>query len=197
MLTNKKFLLTLAVLSFVGLVVWVVATTPTEPPQINKIAPPTVMEYEGNELSEEVNGVRIWDLTAARMVVDANTRDASLEKLVGHFYQADGRSIEFRAERGVYEYETKDIHVEGNISVETSEGARLLSGKLDWINADQMLVATEDVKISKDDMKATGDRAESTDGLRHFWLKGHAHLTKGIDVEEDVNEDSDEETIGN
>ena len=97
----------------------------------------------------------------------------------------DGRKIEFRAERGVYEYETKDIHVEGNISVETSDGARLLSGKLDWLSAEEMLVATEDVKISKDDMKATGDRAESTDGLRHFWLKGHAHMTKGVEEDAD------------
>ena len=191
----KRLLMALAVM-FVGLIVWVVKTTPDgPPPSSDKVAPPMTMEYEGNELSEEINGVRIWDLTADRMVVDANTQNADLEKLVGHFYQTDGRTIEFRAEHGVYDYSTHDIHVEGNITVETSDGARLLSGKLDWINADGMLVATEDVKISRDDVKATGDRAESADGFNHFWLKGNAHITKGIELEEEepVEEQFEEE----
>lgn len=177
---NWKRLIGLGALLFAALVIWVVATTPTEPPPLEHIDRPTTMEYEGNELSEEVNGVRLWDLTADRMVVDANTQDAELTKLVGHFYQADGRSIEFRADHGVYEYSTKDIHIDGNISVETSDGARLLSGKLDWINADGLLVATEDVKISRGDLKATGERAESSDGFKRFWLKGKAHITKGL-----------------
>lgn len=173
---------------FVGLVVWVVATTPDGPPQIDRVAPPPTMTYEGNELSEEVNGVRLWDLTAEKMVVDANTQLADLEKLVGHFYQADGRSIEFRAEHGTYNYSTHDINIEGNISVETSDGAKLTSGKLDWINADGLLAATENVVIIRDDIRATGDRAESTDGLKKFWLKGHAHITKGASDEEETAE---------
>ena len=182
---NIKRLLILSAVMFVGLIVWVVKTTPDAPPKVDKVPPPITMEYEGNELSEEVNGVRIWDLTAERMVVDANTQDAELVKLVGHFYQTDGRSLEFRAEHGLYKYETRDIYVNGNITVETSDGARLLCDQLGWVNADGMLIALDNVKISRDDIKATGDRAESTDGFRHFWLKGHAHITKGVEIEED------------
>lgn len=169
---------------FVGLVVWVVATTPEGPPQIDRIAPPPTMEYEGNEMSEEVNGRRVWDLTAERMTVDINTQDAELVKPVGHFYNEDGRSIEFRADYGVYHYETKNINIEGNITVETSDGAKLTSGRLDWINAEGLLAATENVVITRDDIRATGDRAESTDGFNKFWLKGHAHITKGMSDEE-------------
>ena len=189
MSSKGKWLVSALGLMFVALVVWVVQTTPEGPPKVDKSPTPMTMEYEGNELAEDINGVRIWDLTADRMVVDANMQSADLVKLVGHFYQTDGRTIEFRAEHGVYDYSTHDIHIDGNITVETSDGARLLSGKLDWINADGMLVATEDVKISRDDVKATGDRAESTDGFQHFWLKGHAHITKGAPVEEDAPDD--------
>ena len=181
-----KMLATIIGVLFIALVVWVVATTPDGPPQVDRIAPPPTMTYEGNELSEEVNGVRLWDLTAAKMVVDANTQIADLEKLVGHFYQADGRSIEFRADHGQYSYSTHDINIEGNISVETSDGAKLTSGKLDWINAEGLLAATDNVVITRDDIRATGDRAESTDGLKKFWLKGHAHITKGAPSEEDA-----------
>ena len=184
-----KMLAAIAVGLLVGVIVWAVATTPDGPPPVNKVAPPPTMTYEGNELSEEVNGVRVWDLTAARMTVDANTQDADLEKLVGHFYQADGRSVEFRAEHGTYNYDTKDINIEGNIIVETSDGAKLTSGRLDWINADGLLVATKDVVIIRDDIRATGDRAESGDGFNKFWLKGHAHITKGAPSEEDAPDD--------
>ena len=173
---------------FVGLVAWVVLTTPDGPPQVDRVAPPATMEYEGNELIEEVNGVRLWDLTADKMVVDANSQSADLEKMVGHFYQADGRSIEFRADRGVYHYDTHDINIEGNITVETSDGAKLTSERLDWINAEGLLAATDNVVITRDDIRATGDRAESTDGLKKFWLKGHAHITKGAPSEEETAE---------
>ncbi len=172
----------------VGVIVWAVATTPDGPPPVNKVAPPPTMTYEGNELSEEVNGVRVWDLTAARMTVDANTQDADLEKLIGHFYQADGRSVEFRAEHGVYHYDTKDINIEGDIIVETSEGAKLTSGRLDWIGAEEKLVAEGDVRIIRDDIRATGDRAESGDGFKKFWLKGHARITKNMSEPESESE---------
>ena len=190
-----KWLITFAGLMFAALVVWVVKTTPDAPPPVEKSTLPLQMEYEGNELSEEVNGVKIWDLTAERMIVDANTQNAELEKLIGHFYQADGRSIEFRAEHGAYNYETKDIYVNGNIFVETSDGARLICDQLGWVNKDGMLIALDNVKIIRDDIKATGDRAESADGFKHFWLKGHAHITKGMQPEEETDAQSEQPTL--
>lgn len=188
-MSNKvKWAISIAGLLFAALVVWVVKTTPDAPPVIEKPTMPLQMEYEGNELSEEVNGVRIWDLTAEKMIVDANTQNADLDKLVGHFYQADGRSVEFRADHGIYNYDTKDIYVNGDILVETSDGARLICDQLGWVNKDGMLIALDNVKIIRDDIKATGDRAESADGFKHFWLKGHAHITKGMQPEEDADD---------
>ena len=189
-----KMLAAIAGLMLVGVIIWAVATTPDGPPSTEKIAPPPIMEYEGNELSEEINGVRLWDLTAEKMIIDAGTQNAVMNKLLGHFYQADGRSIEFRADNGVYDYGTKNIHVEGNISIETSDGAKLTSETLDWLSAEELLVAEGDVRITRDDLKATGDRAESADGLKKFWLKGHAHITKGA-PDEDAPDDQSEISI--
>ena len=180
MSTRGKILLSIFGILFASLVIWVVSTTPDKPPKIEKIEPPKTMEYEGNTLSEEVNGIKIWDLTAERMVIDIETQNAELDNLVGHFYQKDGQSIELHADHGTYENETKNVHIEGNIIVTTSEGAKLTGGTLDWISKDEMLIANTKVKITKDDMQATGDRAESSDGFKHFWLKGHAHIIKGI-----------------
>ena len=167
-------------LMFAALVIWVVQTTPDAPPPAEKIEPPKVMEYEGNTLSEEVNGVKIWDLTAKKMRVDIETKNAELTDLVGHFYQSDGSSIELRAKRGIYEDSTKNVQVEGDVVVTTNDGAKLTSKKLNWQNNEGILTALDTVKITKDDIVATGDKAESKDGFKHFWLKGRAHIIKGV-----------------
>ena len=58
-----------------------------------------------------------------------------------------------------------------------------------------MIVAEEDVKILKDDMQAFGDRAESKDGFKHFFLKGHARVLKGVKNDEELKTKNEE--LGN
>ena len=214
MSTNGKILLAIFGLFFIGVVIWVVQTTPDSPPPLNKVEPPKTMEYEGNTISEEVNGVKIWDLTAEKVIVDLATQNAELINPIGHFYQENGKTIELKANHGNYENDSKNvllegnvigqlnqtdgrsielhadicnytnedqnIHVEGSIAVTTSDGAKLTSGKLDWNGKNDTLIATEKVRITKDDMRATGDSAESRDGFSHFWLRGNAHIIKGV-----------------
>ena len=179
MSVKGKILFAIIGLAFTALVVWVVRTTPDAPPPVEKIDPPKIMQYEGNTLSEEVNGVKIWDLTAENMTIDIETKNAAFKNLLGHFYQEDGSSIELKAEHGIYDNDKKNMHIEGNVIVTTSEGAELKSEKLDWNGNESILTANEKVKITKDDIVATGDQAESKDGFRHFRLKGRVHIVKG------------------
>lgn len=175
-----KILIGIIVAILGGVIVWAVMTTPDAPPPIEKLEPPSTMEYEGNTLIEERNGAKLFELTAGKMVVDVDTQNASFEDFVGKFYQADGRTFELTARKGFYNHQTGDIHVEGDVAVSDSEGATLTGGKLDWLGAEEILIATDNVKISKDDMRAFGDRAEAWNGLRHFKLKGSARILKGV-----------------
>ena len=178
--TKLKILLAVLGIAFVGIVIWAVTTTPDAPPAVDKVESPTTMEYVGNTISEEVDGVKIWELTAGKAIVDIPTQNAALQDIIGHFYQKDGRAIELRAKFGFYDNTTKNVHVEGDVNVSTDDGARLTCVKLDWLNTEYKLIASEKVKIIKDDIRATGDMAESNDGFRNFKLKGHAHIIKGI-----------------
>lgn len=178
---NKfKILIAGGVILFACLVVWVVNTTPAEPPPVEKVAPPSKMEYEGNTIVEEKDGVKLLELYSDKMIVDAKTQNAEFENIHGKLYQADGKFVELKAKKGNYNRKNESVHVEGDVIVTDSEGAKLISGKLDWNSKDDMLVATEKVKLSKDDMRATGDRAEATNGLRHFKLKGNAQVLRGV-----------------
>lgn len=183
---NKyKILIIIGVGLFIGVVAWAIATTPTEPPPTEKIEPPSEMTYETNTIIEESNGVKIFELDSGKMVVDAITQNAELEDIKGKFYQADGTFIELTAKRGNYHQKSGNIHVEGEVVVTDSKGAKLLSNKLDWDGKKEILTATENVKISKDDMRAYGDFAEATNGLRHFKLKGNARVLRGVKGSED------------
>lgn len=165
---------------FLGVVVWAVSTTPTEPPPSEKIEPPSKMTYERNSIVEEKLGVKIFELNSGKMMVDAATQNAELEDVQAKFYQEDGDFVQLTAKSGNYNRQTGDIHVEGEVVVIDSKGSKLVSGKLDWDNKREILIATEDVQISKDDMRAYGDRADATNGLRHFKLIGNARVLRGV-----------------
>ena len=175
-----KIILTILILMIGALITWVIKTTPSEPPKFEKIEPPSVMEYHDNTISEEKDGVKLWELTAEKVLIEIATQNAELTNLTGHFYQADGKTIEIKAQHGSYNNTTKDVHIEGLVIVTTSDGAKLTSDQLDWINAEEKMIATSKVKIYKDDMFAEGDQVESTNGFKHFKLKGNEHIIKGI-----------------
>ena len=180
---NEKILLAIVAAAFICLVIWVVKTTPDTPPPLEKVEPPSTIEYEGNTISEEINGVKIWDLTADKVVIDIPEQKSYLNNLTGHFYQTDGSTIELTAKTGVYDHTSKNVHIEGDVSVTTGQGAKLTSDKLDWTSEDETITATDKVKITKDDIRAYADMAKSNDGYRHFLLKGHAYIIKGVKEE--------------
>jgi lipopolysaccharide export system protein LptA len=111
--------------------------------------------------------------------VDVESKNVTFEKLTGKFYAKDGRTVEVHADGGNYDNETKDIAITGNVAITTSDGAKLSSKELRWTAKDELLAAVGDATAVKDDMKATGDRIESTDGFNKIKIVGKAHLVKG------------------
>lgn len=177
---KRKFLLGAGLAIFAALVVWAVVTVPETPATPEKPAQSDkIMSYDGNEISEEKNGRKIWDLTAEHIEVNVDTKDATLEKLVGHFYAEDGRVVEVKADKGTYAEQTRDIAIMGNVQVQNSDGAKLTSDELRWEAKKEILAAVGNAKAVKEDLLATGDRIESTDGFNKIKIIGKAHLAKG------------------
>ena len=176
---------------FVCVVVWTIRTTPDAPSQDDKIDAPKTMEYTGNTISEEKDGKKIWELDSEKMVINTETQNAELENITGRFYQEDDKILILVADKGNYNQNTKDIHVEGNVAVvDEDTGAKLVGGKVDWLNEKNMLVVSEEVKISKDDMRAFADKAASKNGFQSFFLRGHARILKGVKNGEEPTNDN-------
>lgn len=175
-----KVLIGIGIIFFICLVTWVIRTTPNAPPQKEKIDPPTVMEYEGNTITEEKNGVKLWEMSADKIKIDSVTQLAEFDKVDGKFYQSDGKVLKLTANKGVYNQQTRDVHIEGEVVVIDSDGAKLTSKNLDWNNNEESLTATEDVKLFREDIRAFGDLASSNDGFKHFFMKGNVKILKGV-----------------
>ena len=150
MSTREKFLAATVVIFFVCLVVWVVRTTPTAPPPIEKVAPPTVMEYEGNTLTEEKDGKILWELSCDKMRVDSLTQDMELINVRGKFYD-DEDVWDLTAKRAIYDRTENIIYVEGEVVVTNSDNEKLLSDELIWYTEEEMLTASGNVSVTKDD----------------------------------------------
>lgn len=175
-----KILIGVGVVLFICLVTWTIRTTPKAPPVHEKIEPPTVMEYEGNVITEEKDGKKIWEMTADKIKMDSVTQLAEIENVDGKFYQEDGKVLSVQGKVGVYDQKTKDVHLEGDVVLIDGDGAKIVGKNLDWNNESGTLTATEDVKIFRDDMRATGDMAASSDGFKHFFMKGNVRILKGV-----------------
>ena len=191
MSTREKILAATVVIFFVCVVVWAVRTTPPTPPTMEKVEPPTVMEYEGNTLTEEKDGRIIWELTCEKMRLDLLTQNVELYGISAKFYQLDKekdeeKTWELTAAKGIYYQVNKVIHVEGDVLVKNSDGAELVCDNLDWFADMEMLIANGNVKISKDDVRAYGDMAYSQTALNKVGIIGNAKILKGVKDNDDA-----------
>ena len=181
MSTREKILAAVAVIFFVCLVVWVVRTTPKAPPPFEKVEPPTIMEYEGNTITEERDGKIIWELTCDKLRVDSITQDMELINVKGKYYDED-KTWNLTADHGIYDQAEKLIYLEGNVvltnnvdseelrsedlawltekeilvaqgkvSVKNDKGATLLADKIEWFSAEEKIIATGNIDVTNTD----------------------------------------------
>lgn len=180
-MNKQKFLIGLVLLLFVCVVVWAVRTVPEAPAQQPLETESKTMTYEGNTIKSEKNGKVVWELTSETMTMDVDTKDVALENLTGKFYGDDGRVATMTAKHGAYKDGAKDITVDTDVNVTTTDGAALTCDKLTWDDNEGKLTADGHVYIQHEDMKATADKIESTNLFHHFKAMGHAHIVKGAE----------------
>ena len=149
--TREKILAAVAVIFFVCLVVWVVRTTPKEPPPMEKVEPPTVMEYEGNTITEERDGKIIWELTCDKLRVDSLTQDMELIGVKGKYYD-DEKIWNLTAERGIYDRTNNVVYIEGDVILaNNADKSELRCKELTWLSLEEKLIAEGEVSVTNDD----------------------------------------------
>lgn len=177
MINRARLLTGAAVAASAALVVWAVSTVP-EAPQVVPEPERKVMSYEGNTLSEEKNGRKLWDLTSENIEVDVDTQDMKLTGITGHFYAEDGKTAELKAKSGVYNGRSKDVKLNDDIIITYSDGAVLTGKEMEWKNEAELLIVSGDVKATKGDALLTADKLEASESFNKIKAMGHAHIER-------------------
>ena len=179
-ITGKFAAIVLSVLLLGGGVYYFVRPEPPEPapslsPEVSAL--PAVLE--GNKLVEKKNGKLVWELEAKTIELDKITGKITLVEVKGAFYRDDGTKLDVTAKTGNFDAKTHDFGLAGDVVALSSDGARLTSDTVQWRQQDEMITAKGKVKLTKPDVSATADEAQTDRALENIRLLGNAVLVKG------------------
>ena len=82
-------------------------------------------------------------------------------------------------DKGSAGMKSNDFSLEGNIKAILNTGGELYADKITWNQDKELITATGNFKMHKDDYTATADSAETTSAFKHIKLKGNAKVEKG------------------
>lgn len=129
-------------------------------------------------LTETDAGALQWKLYARwAAMYDArnaiNARDIRVD-----FYDEDGKkSSELRANEGEINQLTRDMSASGNVRLQTTEGTRMSTERMRFINRTQKVVSDVLVRVERDGNVLTGLGFESDPDLRHYEFKDKVNAT--------------------
>ncbi len=139
----------------------------------------TRMAFSGSQLTEDLDGKRIWELTARVMEVDPKTRLVYMTDLTGAVYRADGTKIDVTAKTAVADPKTRNIEMSGSITMLASDGASFSADKGRYVAKDRKIFASGSIRASKDDYVLTANELETDDKFDKITVKGNARIVKG------------------
>jgi len=98
-------------------------------------------------------GKKSWDLTGKQ--ADIATEVIKLKNIESNLY-GDRENMKLTADRGDFDRLKGSLHLEEDVVITTSSGARLTTNSLDWDRKEQLVTTPDMVNIVKDDVIING-----------------------------------------
>jgi LPS export ABC transporter protein LptC len=117
-------------------------------------------------------GKQKWDITGESADIESDV--IKLNRIESNLYQGT-ESVKLTAEKGNFDRQEGQVHLEKDVVITTSSGAKLTTDSLDWDRKNEMVSTKAPVNIERQDMTITGQGA-----------KGYPDLNK-VDLEKDVH----------
>ena len=114
------------------------------------------------------NGEKKWELSGACADILSNV--IKLDCVTAKAY-GDEACLTLTAKTGIYDKNTKDIHLENHVVGRSSDGARILTESLDWNQKAGRVTTDALVRIEKDNLFSVGKGAVGTPSLKEVELK--------------------------
>ena len=181
---KKKALIIFAIILVLGGCLYIfLNTSPAPNNYINSaVYPPEANQniiFSGSSIVEEENGQKIWELSAENIEMEPATKNIILKNLKGVYYKSATEKIELAAVKGFIDGQTRNLNLEGSISVVTPDGAKLTCQKIRYDAKAKKFYGSDNVVFAKGDTTITGQSFESDDKFQKVKIYGNAKALKG------------------
>jgi len=112
-------------------------------------------------------GKKTWDISGKS--ADIFTDIIKLKDIVGNLY-GEKEDIRLTADKGDFDKKDGKVHLEQNVVITTSTGARLLTDSLDWDRKNQTVATQDRVNIARDNILAIAQGAVGQPSLKKVTL---------------------------
>ena len=177
MLRNKGFQMIVGAIVITGVIIaWLMlgGEAPSNNP-VQKESSGANAKVRNSTLAREVEGKKVWEFTVEEVEQIKSSGEAVLKGVKGKIYRDGG---------GKVKNEAKDFELNDKVVAVLSSGGKLTAESIRWQQTEDVITASGNVRLLKDDTLATGDKAVTSSAFERLKLEGHAEVQRGGDYNE-------------
>jgi len=125
-----------------------------------------IMDFSLSSFGEK--GKKTWDLSGKS--ADIFTDVIKLKDVIGNMYGKD-EDIKLTADKGAFNKAQGKVHLQENVIITTSSGAKLTTDSLDWDRKNQLVATNDVVNIERGNMVTTASGAHGEPNLKKVSLE--------------------------
>lgn len=135
-------------------------------------------------------GKKNWDLSGK--TADIFQETVKMKNVEGNLYGKE-EDVRLTADKGDFNKADGKVHLEDNVVVTTSSGAKLTTDSLDWDRKAQLVTTDDDVNISKENMTTVGKGIKGEPDLKTIALEKDVRVDIGQDFK--AREEAQQEAL--
>lgn len=140
---------------------------------INKTYNSKEASIENLLLTETQDGKKYWELFADVGMYHESNGIVLLENLIGNVYEDNEVKASFKADRGTYNSETKQIILYDNVIMVYFDGTNIKTDRIVYSGKNQDIEAIGNIRIEKPgEAVIMGSKAVLSSDYKHFDIKG-------------------------
>lgn len=178
-LTNKKNILYVAAFSIIALAcLWAFISASVITSSFkNKILNQTYQNKEANIesllVTETKDGAKLWELFAETGTYTDSNNIILLEGIIGNFYDDNAVKASFKADKGTYNADKKQIILYDNVILVYKDGTNISAQRIRYDGKDTDIIAEGDVRIEKpNEAVLIGNKAVLDKNYKDFHIEG-------------------------
>ena len=128
-------------------------------------------------LTESKDGEKSWEVYAATGHYDIQKVVASLNDIVGNYYEKGEVVMSFTAPNGSYNSETKELKLFGGVKIVGKDNAKVTTNSISWVTTEEKINAEGNIVINRaNEVIALSNKGSVSTDFKKFELYDNAEI---------------------